>query len=40
VQSPAERRKAIFIEYGRRVEAMLEDLGAKVAGGTATTCRA
>ncbi|MDX9827028.1 MAG: sugar phosphate isomerase/epimerase family protein [Spirochaetia bacterium] len=38
VQSPAERRKAVFIEYGRRVEAMLEDLGAKVADGVAATC--
>jgi sugar phosphate isomerase/epimerase len=35
VHSPAERRKSVFIEYGRRVEAMLEALGATVAGGSA-----
>jgi sugar phosphate isomerase/epimerase len=38
VHSPAERRKAVFIEYGRRVESMLEGLGAKVADGVAATC--
>jgi sugar phosphate isomerase/epimerase len=38
--NPPRSDETIFIEYGRRVEAMLEDLGAKVAGGTATTCRA
>ena len=35
VHSPAERRRSVFIEYGRRVEAMLEAQGARVAGGSA-----
>jgi len=35
VHSPAERRRSVFIEYGRRVEAMLEAQGAEVAGGSA-----
>lgn len=33
VRSPEERRRAIFVEYGRRFEAMLEGLGLKVAAG-------
>lgn len=33
VSSPEERRKAIFVEYGRKLESMLEGLGARVKDG-------
>lgn len=33
VSSPEERRKAIFVEYGHRLETMLEGLGASVKDG-------
>jgi len=35
VQSPAQRRKDVYLEYGRRVETMLKGLGLEVSGGTA-----
>ena len=33
VSSPEERRRAVFAEYGRRLESMLEGLGASVRNG-------
>ena len=35
VSSPEEQRKAVFVEYGRRLESMLKDLGARVKTGDA-----
>jgi sugar phosphate isomerase/epimerase len=34
VSSPAEKRQAVFIEYGKRLETMLRSLGCEVEGGT------
>jgi len=34
VSSPEERRRAVFVEYGRRLESMLKGLGARVEAGT------
>ena len=33
VSSPAGKREAVFVEYGRRLETMLRSLGCEVAGG-------
>jgi sugar phosphate isomerase/epimerase len=35
VSSPAEKREAVFVEYGRRLEAMLRSLGCVVDSGAA-----
>jgi sugar phosphate isomerase/epimerase len=39
VSSPAEKREALFIEYGRRLETMLRSLGCEVADGTVKKAR-